>query len=451
MSRQSGNFLLQALLAVTLIFAFMPFFAQKLADRDRNSQMFAVTQQLETAQTAARLFVRENASALAYGTTVIAGNAFADTLEPYGLPLGAVARTALGQDVALEIEKTPQLVTARLVVSGGKLSGLQRAEMARRLGFYAHAADDAVVLAVPLDEEFSDVVRRDETNLDENGFLADLDMGNFVMDNIGTAFARNGEFESGQMDTLSIVGVENGRKSRNNIDNLSATKTTFQSADGTAALTVTRGVLAASSVNAKTISRFGDTGNFVSRAASVYDFSMTAGRTSFYGPSQWNVRGNVVSDKINLSVDTLEIASFINASRGHDVYISPDTLEYAARSGIEVDNLAISNITLRDQTSDALLDGASGRVIIDVRPADTSILPDALVSGVDNGAFKILARPAASESNTVDCRSIIVSLGKVYNQRSLSQYLICQYVYWQRLEHRIEIKKCMMDGRSDCK
>ncbi len=178
---------------------------------------------------------------------------------------------------------------------------------------------------------------------------------------------------------------------------------------------------------------------------------MTAGRTSFYGPSQWNVRGNVVSDKINLSVDTLEIASFINASRGQDVYISPDTLEYAARSGIEVDNLAISNITLRDQTSDALLDGASGRVIIDVRPADTSILPDALVSGVDNGAFKILARPAASESNTVDCRSIIVSLGKVYNQRSLSQYLICQYVYWQRLEHRIEIKKCMMDGRSDCK
>ena len=182
MSRQSGNFLLQALLAVTLIFAFMPFFAQKLADRDRNSQMFAVTQQLETAQTAARLFVRENAGQLAYGTTVIAGNAFADTLEPYGLPLGAVARTALGQDVALEIEKTPQLVTARLVVSGGKLSGLQRAEMARRLGFYAHAADDAVVLAVPLDEEFSDLVRRDETNLDENGFLADLDMGNFVID-----------------------------------------------------------------------------------------------------------------------------------------------------------------------------------------------------------------------------------------------------------------------------
>ncbi|MDE6477703.1 MAG: hypothetical protein K2L95_03375 [Alphaproteobacteria bacterium] len=436
---------------MTLIFAFMPLVAQKLADRDRNSQMFAVTQQLETAQNAARLYVRENAGQLAYDTTVLAGNAFADTLEPYGLPLGFVPRTALGQDIALEIEKTPYLISARLVVAGGKLSGLQRAEMARRLGFYATTTDDAVVLAVPLDEEFSDVVRRDESNLDENGFLADLDMGGFVTDNIGTAFARNGEFETAQTDTLSIVGIENGRKTRNNIDNLSATKTTFQSADGTAALTVTRGVLTAASVTAKTISRFGDTGNFVSRAAAVYDFSMTAGRTGFSGPPRWNVRGNVVSDKINFSVDSLEIASFINASRGQDVYISPDTLEYNTRSGIEVDNLAISNITLRDQTSDALLDGASGRVIIDVRPADTSMLPDALLTTLDNGELKILARPAAAESNTVDCRSIIAGLGKSYNQRSVSQYLICQYVYWQRLEHRIDIKKCMMDGRSGCK
>ena len=87
MHRQGGNFLLQALLAVTLMFAFMPFMANRLAQYDRNSQMFAVTQQLETAQRAARIYIQENAGNLAYCTTVFAGNAFADTLEPFGLPL----------------------------------------------------------------------------------------------------------------------------------------------------------------------------------------------------------------------------------------------------------------------------------------------------------------------------------------------------------------------------
>ena len=59
MSRQNGNFLLQALLALTLIFSFIPFFAQRLAARDMDAQMYASTQKVEVAQTAARIFIRE--------------------------------------------------------------------------------------------------------------------------------------------------------------------------------------------------------------------------------------------------------------------------------------------------------------------------------------------------------------------------------------------------------
>ena len=44
LQKQSGNFLLQAVLALTLVFAFMPFFANKLSSRDVSAQMYATTQ-----------------------------------------------------------------------------------------------------------------------------------------------------------------------------------------------------------------------------------------------------------------------------------------------------------------------------------------------------------------------------------------------------------------------
>ena len=145
-----------------------------------------------------------------------------------------------------------------------------------------------------------------------------------------------------------------------------------------------------------------------------------------------------------------QIDSFIKASRGQDVYINANTLEYNANSGIETSTIHTSNITLRDQTSDSLSRGGSGAVVLDIRPAGTSLLPDAYVSTIDNTGFEILATPSADDSKTVSCRAIISSLDGVYNQHSLAQYIICQYVYWQRLEKRIDIKQCLLAGNSGC-
>ena len=107
MHSERGNFLLQALLAVGLIFAFIPFMSRQMAGRDTDTRMYATTRQVDIAQTAARIFVRENARDIPYETTVVSGNDFADMLEPYGLPLGFVPRTALGQDMSLVLHKTP--------------------------------------------------------------------------------------------------------------------------------------------------------------------------------------------------------------------------------------------------------------------------------------------------------------------------------------------------------
>lgn len=452
MRNQFGNFLLQALLALTLIFSFIPFFAGRLAARDMDSQMYASTQKIEVAQTAARIFVRENANNLPYNTTVVSGDTFSDLLESYGLPLGFIPRTALGQNISLIINKTPVAVSAYLQLSGGDLSDVQLAELARRIGFYASVSGKNIIVGLALDAAYSDVVRRNEQNLDNSAFLTDLDMGGFSVNNGGEIFALRGEFETGQFNTLSIFGTEDGRKVRNNIDSMLADRAVFQSSLGESALSLTRGSLYVGNISSRTISEFGDTGNFTSNAASVYDFAMTAGRNSFTGPLNWSVGGDVISQNINFSVERLDIESYIDASRGQDVYIDPDELEYSSRSGIETGTIITSNITMRDQTSDALNQGENGLVVLDVRPAGTSVLPDVLVDSVNNDGFKIISNPKSKDDKTTNCRNVIMELDSSarYNAKSLSQYIICQYVFWQRLEQRIDIKKCLMAGGSDC-
>ena len=448
--QQNVNFLLQALLALTLIFSFIPFFAQRLSARDVDSQMYASTQKVEVAQTAARIFVRERANDLPYNTTVVSGDTFADLLESYGLPLGFIPRTALGQDISLVINKTPMAVSAYLQLTGGDLSPVELAELARRIGYYASVSGDTIMVGLALDAAYSDVVRRNEQNLDNNAFLTNLDMGGFSFNNGGEIFARRGEFDSGQFNMLSIYGLEDGRKVRNTIDVMMAERAVFQSALGESALSLTRGSLYAGDVSARTISAFGDTGNFTSNVAAVYDFAMTAGRNSFSGPLDWKVNGDVISQNINFSVERLDIDSYIDASRGQDVYIDPDDLEYSSRSGIEANRVITSNITMRDQTSDALNQGETGAVVLDIRPAGTSILPDVLLSTISNDGFAIISNPSSDDGKIQSCRDVISKLDGRYNAKSLSQYIICQYYFWRRLEQRINIKQCLLEGRSDC-
>ena len=448
--QQRGSFLFQSLLAVGVIFAFIPFMARQLSERNLDTRMYSATRQVDIAQTAARIFIRENAKNIAFDTTVVSGNDFSDLLEPYGLPLGFVPHTPLGQDIALVIHKTPTNVSAYLELSGGDLSGIQIAELTRRIGFYATPADKNIRVGIDLSEIYSDVVRRNEPNLDNSGFLSDLDMGKFVLDNVGNLFAVRAEFETAQIDTLTITGIESGRKARNSVKYMSSPKTVFQSKSGESALSLTRGTLYADSVNTKTLSMFGDTGNLNVVDAAIYDFAMTAGHTNFTGPANWNVRGNLVSNNITFSVERLDISSYLNTTRGQDVYIDTESLQYSTKSGIETNSILVSNITMRDQTSNALSSGGSGAVILDIRPAGTSMLPDALTEEINNDEIKILAKPSANDATTTDCATVIKALDGNYNSQSLSQYLICQFVYWQNIEKRIDIKQCLMAGRSDC-
>ena len=162
------------------------------------------------------------------------------------------------------------------------------------------------------------------------------------------------------------------------------------------------------------------------------------------------VRGSVRADNFTFTTERLDITAFIDASRGQDVYVDPTNLEYNTKSGIDVASILTSNITLRDQTSYGLLNGQSGAVLIDIRPAGTSVLPDVYVDTVNNDSFEIIADAKDTTGKIVSCKDIITSLNGVYNAKSLTQNVICQYVFWQRLENRIDIKQCLINGGNDC-
>ena len=237
MQNQRGNFLLQALLALTLLFAFVPFVAIKLLGRESDALLYATTRQVDNAITAARIFIRENANKLPYERTVISGDSFADILEPYGLPLGFTPQTALGQDISLIINKDVESVSAYLELKGGRMNALKRAELVRRIGYYAaDAGDGDIHIGIALDNVYSDIVRRNETDVDAGAFLVDLDMGTFALSDGGHIAMRRGEFDGAEIGLLTINGIESGRKVRNNISVMVADKTIFQSQNGESAL-----------------------------------------------------------------------------------------------------------------------------------------------------------------------------------------------------------------------
>lgn len=450
MHQQRGNFLLQALLAVSLLFVFMPTLTNRLVANDMDAKMYSSVHQVDVAQTAARIFIRENVDVLPYGKTTIRGKDFTDILEPYGLPLGYIPQTAFGQNIFLVVDKDENGVGGSLMIDGGNLTGIQIAEMVRRIGFYAERTTTGLMVGVPLNTLYQDVVRRNEPDINNSAFLTDLEMNNFVIENTNTVVGHNLVAETAAFDTLDIFGNEADRGSKNKIGILNSNKSIFQSKSGGSALALTRGSLKANNVFGKTVAEYGSTGNFESNSASVYSFDLTAGHTGFTGPVTWDVRGNLETEHIALSVETLEVGSYLNVSSGQDVYIDGTSVSYNTSSGISTGSIIASHITLRDQTSKALDAGDNGSVIIDIRPASTTVLPDVSVSGISNDSFAILKNPKKDDDAIMNCRDMIASLGETYNSSSLAQHILCEYMFWARLEQRINAKQCLMAGKSDC-
>lgn len=476
LSGDGGNFMLQALLALSLVIAFMPFLAKKMSGRNHAAEMTAATRQIKSVVPPVKAFTKENLDSLPYGVKIYERRDFSDALESFGLPIGFVPRTPFGQKISLVSAKNDEDVMIFIRISGGNMSAVERAELAMRLGFWAAEPDGTVLrgatggwevdaaefsykpaagsiyLRVPLSNEFSELLARNPRNIEDNKMHTDLLMGGRDVKNAEDVFAREGNFKSVQAGDFVLSGIADGRKFNNKFGELKMRRPNFQSKDGANALNVTRGTLAAKSVSAQTVSKYGDLGNLTADVVSVNDFSMSAGHTGFTGPEKWEVRENAILENVTIDAERVEISGFLNATRGQDVYIDTENLIYSSKSGVETDFVSATNLTLRDQTSAGLLNGETGPIILDIRPAGVSVLPDAAVAGINNEAFSIIARPDDNYGALTDCRGVVGSLGVsvVYSHTSLAQNIVCRYVFWQRLERRIDIKKCLLEGKSGC-
>ena len=69
---------------------------------------------------------------------------------------------------------------------------------------------------------------------------------------------------------------------------------------------------------------------------------------------------------------------------------------------------------------------------------------------INNDSFEIIADPKDTSGKIISCKDIIGQMDVQYDSKSLAQNIICQYVFWQRLETRINIKQCLQSGRDDC-
>jgi len=468
--------MLQALFALAIVIAFLPMFAKKLRDRQYGRENAAIAAQIDAAFEAARAFMREEADGFRDGVKVLSGAEFADRLGPYGLPFGFQGATPLGQSISLAAGKNGKNILAVLVVGGGKVAGVRRAEILARIGFWGAVAgedetlvgatggweikelppgmtfyEDDILVRVPEDEEFTELLPRASKNPSRYAFHTDLDMGNHNITGVGGLAANAGDMKTVSASDFVLSGVEADKKNQNNIGMLRAGSVYFSSPDGNP-LTIIKSDLTTKSFAAASIANHGDAPTLTADKTTVRDFNMTAGRTGFTGPPRWTIKTDAFFTNITLSVEKLSISSFLDASRGQDVFLdeSGSVVEYSSGSGVRANTIKTDNIIMRDQISSALLAGGFGASMIEIRPSGTSLLPDALISSINNDMLAIPLSAADGSGKNETCRAIIGRLGGRYNSQSLAANIICRFVMYNRIERRIEIKKCLLAGGTNC-
>ncbi|MDR2770129.1 MAG: hypothetical protein LBB08_01630 [Rickettsiales bacterium] len=468
--------MLQALLALGLVISFLPMFANKMHGMNESRENAAAAAQMMAAWDAARAFVREEFDNLSDGIKIYSDAELAMRLEPFGLPLGFSTSTPLGGKISLMIGKNGPNMLALILATRGKASELRSAEIMARLGFWGAIPGtdgilrgatggwetdeipgdmplpDAILMRVPEDEEFSELVVRNAKRPSKNAFHTPLGMDGNNISAVSALRAMGGKIKNAAAADFVLSGTEADRKNRNEIGSVRTDKALFRSPDGNP-LTITRSDLQTGDFSATSIAEHGDTGGMTAGTVSVRDFNMTAGSNSFSGPATWDIKTNAYLTNITLNVEKLSISTFLDTSRGQDVFISQtdsSQLEYASGSGITAGTIKAEHITLRDQISSELLSGGNGMPLLEIRPAGTSLLPDALISGINNDELAIPLDAGDNAGKTEPCRAIVARAGGRYDSASLAGAIVCRFVMLNRIERRLDIKKCLDAGGSNC-
>ena len=485
-------------MALTLVFAFMPFLAKQLAGREMANKMFATKNQIETAHTAARIYVREAKNSLGEGVYKISNKSGSyrdfSVLESYGLPLGFNAKTVFGQDISLIIERKRKdndgeeqswqdddyTTNAYLRIEKTDpntnkkyLTPYQSAELMRMIGFFAKDFGNHIEVAVPAEVKYSDIVLKQESD-DSLGFLVTLDMehtdenGNSFKHNIlnvDTLYANKGKFietpETGvnaSFKVLNINGdVDKSATKVNTISNLNIAYTKVSGNLNVAGNVTAKNLMLEhvggyeSSTGGLTVS-IDTVSELQSLGQGIAEKDKTGG--TLLGPlKRWIVDNNL--DAGTLSFGTSSGRDFeVRLSNGSVFWSQDDYSTFASHNDTTSSNygLKIGQLELADAGAALVMyNGTFGDmknketfgVLVKIAPAADTVLADIDINDFNNSEIKTLQNPFTENNATTDtCEAIIntyfqKSGNTVYDEKSLLQNIVCQYVFWERLERRI--------------
>ncbi|MDR0319567.1 MAG: hypothetical protein LBH81_02395 [Rickettsiales bacterium] len=467
-----GRFMFEALLMLSLVIAFMPTLLGKLANRALSAENAAVSRQIDSLYAAASAWARENYEKIPLGVDKIESAKINQTFEAYGLPIGWNPRTPLGQDIRVVLLRNPDETIPLIEVSGGALSETRRAEIAQRIGFWGATASDGklsgatgdweldtksafgfapaadgIFVRIPLEAEMSEFLARKSRNPEKNAMNADIDMLYNNITGAGSANAGAAEFDAGFFMRVLVSGAEED-KNKNEIESLATKSASFQSVSAAEApLNVSRGTLAANSLEVRDISSIGGSAaNLEVDFISVLDYHQSPGAASFYGPAKWSVGGNAELSNTALSgVAVMNISGVAEITSDSNIFY--DDLLTLPRSGIYADSVSAGHITVKDQTARMLsANSDNAPTLVSIRLNGTSQLPDLRLEGINNDGILIPVSAADDGGGAVSCKSLMENLGQKYDSRSLSQHAACLYARYARLEKRIDMKKCLMQG-----
>ncbi|MDR1696737.1 MAG: hypothetical protein LBR41_00760 [Rickettsiales bacterium] len=450
MRNHNGNFLLQALLALALISAFIPVFIGQRINRISENALRVAVAHIDQAIFAGNEYAKR--ADIPAGRRNFAGVRLTDVLAGYGLPPGFRTVTNLGQKISMFVARNGDDSVVMLELSAGDLPRMSRAALMQRIGPAAGTASKNVITGVQGDwkidlspfglrpDPSSIYVRLDDNDLfvelvrisgGRQKFLTDLDMGENNLTDAHIIAAVTARIENTTATKINVSG--NGKQE---IKNMTANT-------GVAAAPVSfgRGNLDLVRAAVGTVSAGGDIGDLEADTLFVERFDMAAGRTGFTGGKKWHVRGNMAAKNFNLTTEVLQVGGTLNMTNVPD-----ELMGEVYEQGISTATLYAEFVSLRDAYMSEFSAGG-GRVLSEFRPAGTSVFTDAHVDAVNNDLFRIIKSPLESSGDTEQCQAVIKRVSNVsYDKNSVAQNIVCRYMFWHRLEQRIN-EKCRATGK----
>lgn len=457
--KQSGNFLLQALLALTLMFAFLPFLAGKLSSRDMTTKLLSVKETIDTLQTAARIYLREQKNNLYIGSQTFTGPVLTKKLEPYGLPMGFSKKTIFNQEFSFQYNKaSSDEINAHIILSPGNITKMQAAELVRMIGPMAIKGDDqSIHIAVPVTAfEYSNVVYRDMAKYNDVPFSTTLNMNGNNIIRIETI--DNTEIGGTKCETKPDYPCYVSTNSANfshpaggslNIKDVSALLDSSLSssfnltlAEGKTSATFLNGLVVDGNLKIHNLSNVKEFKDVATLSAYDADINILTASNATVVAKNWDIAGTASILGVNFGSNT---------EKGRIDLLKLDGAKIASGGNVVVDRLIPGTVYTCDNDFSSTV-GCNKVLVKNTDPSKTLEFEDMKIGSLSQIA--VIAKPymagqLVDNDGLEDCNKALKTIfgdDYTYDSKSVKDNILCRYLILERWEMRLLYLYCWNKG-----